>query len=157
MPLQPGNKAPDVSLVSHTMEQVSLTDFRGKPLVVYFFPLAFSSTCTEEMCTVGEDFDAYHDLDANIVAISVDSPYALDRFRRDCGAEFPFLSDFHHEASEAFGVLRKAPLGPGLRNTSDRSAFVVDANGTIAYSWRGAHPGVLPPFDEIKAAVRAIR
>ena len=155
-PLQPGDKAPDVTLPSHTKEQVALADFRGKPLVVHFFPLAFSSTCTEQICTTGEDLDAYREMDADVVAISVDSPYALARFREECGAKFPFLSDFHREASEAFGVLREAPLGPGLRNTSDRAVFVIDPDGTITYTWHSTNPSLLPPFEEIKAAVRTI-
>jgi peroxiredoxin len=156
MPLQPGDQVPELTLPSHTREQISLSDFRGRPLVVHFFPLAFSSTCTEQICTTGEDLGIYREMDAEVVAISVDSPYALARFREDCGAEFPFLSDFHRDASAAFGVLREAPLGPGLRNTSDRAVFVIDAGGTVSYTWHSTNPSLLPPFEEIKAAVRAI-
>ena len=154
MPLSIGAAAPDLTLPSHTTEPVSLASYRGRPLVVLFFPLAFTSTCTEELCSVGEDLSAYRALGAEVVAISVDSPWVLARFRAECRADFPFLSDFNREASEAFGVLRAAPLGPGLRNVSDRAAFVLDAAGRVAYAWHSTNPGVLPPFDEIQAALK---
>ena len=156
MPLRHGELLPDLTLPSHGGEQVTLSEFRGQPLVILFFPLAFSSTCTEELCTMGEDLDAYQVLDANVVAISVDSPYALGRFRTECDADFPFLSDFNRDASMAFDVLRESPLGPGLRGVSDRAAFVADAEGRITYVWHSTNPGILPPFEEIKDALREL-
>ena len=154
MPLQTGDPAPDLTLVSDAREPVSLASFRGeKPVVVLFFPLAFTSTCTEEMCTMGEDMASYEALNAQILAVSVDSPFVLERFKKETGATFPFLSDFHREAAVAFGVLREEPLGPGLRNTTDRSAFVIDRDGTIVYTWFSKNPSLLPPFDEIKEAL----
>lgn len=157
MPLRPGDPAPELTLPSHTGESVSLTELRGQqPLVLIFFPLAFTSTCTEELCTIGDDLDAYREMNGRVAAVSVDSPFVLERFRAECGADFPFLSDFNREASTAFGVLREAPVGPGLRNVSDRSAFVIDPNGTIAYAWHSANPGLLPPFDEIKGALERL-
>ncbi len=157
MPLKQGDQAPDVTLPSHAGEMVSLAAlWREQPVVVLFFPLAFTSTCTEELCTVGGDLSSYRGLDAQPVAISVDSPFTLARFRTECGADYPFLSDFNREASEAFGVVRTAPLGPGLRNASDRAAFVIDRDGRVAYAWHSANPGLLPPFDEIKAALSGL-
>lgn len=158
MPLNQGDRAPSVTLPSHTGEQVSLADlWSRRPLVVLFFPLAFTSTCTEELCTVGDDLAAYRELDGQPVAISVDSPYVLARYRSECRADYPFLSDFHREATEAFGVVRAAPVGPGLRGVSDRAAFVIDRRGTVAYAWHSTNASLLPPFDEIKAALRALR
>lgn len=157
MPLQVGDSAPDVALHSDAKETVSFTAFRGeKPVVVLFFPLAFTSTCTKEMCSIGEDLASYDELNAQVLAVSVDSPYVLERFKRETGATFPFLSDFHREASEAFGVLREEPLGVGLRNTADRSAFVIDRDGRIAYVWFSKNPSLLPPFGEIKEALRRL-
>lgn len=157
MPLRPGDPAPELTLPSHTGESTSLTELRGEqPLVLLFFPLAFTSTCTEELCTIGDDLDAYREMNGRVAAVSVDSPFVLERFRAECGADFPFLSDFNREASTAFGVLREAPVGPGLRNVSDRSAFVIDPNGTIAYAWHSTNPGLLPPFDEIKGALERL-
>ena len=133
---------------------VSLSEHLGDgPVVLLFYPLAFSSTCTEEMCTVADDYAAYEELGATVLAISVDSPYVNAAFARDCGASFPFLSDFNREASRAYGVLRGS-LGE-LEGVSERAAFVIDADGVITYTWVGENPGVFPPLAEIKAAVEA--
>jgi peroxiredoxin len=131
VPLQPGDPAPDVRLPADSGEQVSFTDFRGRqPVLVLFFPLAFTSTCTEELCMVGDDLAAYRALRAQLLAVSVDSPYVLARYRRECGVDFPFLSDFHREAAEAFGVIR--------------------------YAWISRDPGLLPPFEEIKRRLQGV-
>jgi peroxiredoxin len=156
MPLKQGDQAPDVTLPSHSNEQVSLASlYREQPTVVVFFPLAFTSTCTEELCTFRDDLTLYNGVNAKVVAVSVDSPFVLDRFRQEIGAEYLFLSDFNREASTAFGVLREAPLGPGLRNASDRAVFIVNQDGTVRYAWHSTNPGLLPPFDEIRAALGA--
>lgn len=158
MPLQRGDQAPDVTLPSSTGEQVSLAGlWREQPLVVLFFPLAFTGTCTQELCTVGADLGSYTGLNGRVVAISVDSPFALDRFRKETGAGYPFLSDFNREASRAFGVLRQGPLGPGLLGASDRAAFVIGTDGTVAYAWHSTNPGLLPPFDEIKGSLQELQ
>lgn len=158
MPLQTGDPAPDVTLPDTDGQPVRLRDvWRSQPLVVLFFPLAFTSTCTAELCTVADDLAAYDALGAGVVAVSVDSPFVLDRFRRETGATYPFLSDFNREASAAFGVTREAPLGPGLRGASDRAAFVIGTDGRVGYGWHSTNPGLLPPFDEIKAALAAMR
>ena len=154
MPLQTGDQAPDVTLPSHTNEQVSLGSlYRDQTTVVVFFPLAFTSTCTEELCTFRDDLTTYTGVGAKVVAISVDSPFVLERFRKEIGADYLFLSDFNREASRGFGVLREAPLGPGLRNASDRAVFIVNQDGSVRYAWHSANPGLLPPFDEIRAAI----
>jgi peroxiredoxin len=154
MGLKAGDAAPDVTLPSHENKQVPLsTLWKDGPAVLLFFPLAFTSTCTEEMCTVRDDIGSYTGLNGNVAAISVDSPFVLKRFRDELGASYPFLSDFNREASRAFGVLRQGPLGPGLLNASDRAAFVIGSDGTIRYAWHETNPGLLPPFDEIKAAL----
>jgi glutaredoxin-dependent peroxiredoxin len=151
MPLQIGDRAPEVTLTSDEIRKVELGRLYGeKPLVVLFFPLAFTSTCTEELCTMADDLGSYAALDAQVVAVSVDSPFVLQRFRQECRATFPFLSDFHRDAARAFGVLREGPLGPGLEGVSDRAAFVVGRDRRIAWVWHSTNPSLLPPFDEIK-------
>lgn len=158
MPLQTGDQAPDVTLPSTTGEQVSLAgQWRVQPVVVLFFPLAFTSTCTQEMCTVRDDISAYAGLNARVIAVSVDSPFVLDRFRKEIGAEYLFLSDFNRQASQGFGVVREGPLGPGLMGASDRAAFVIDTDGKVAYAWHSTNPGLLPPFDEIKGALQQLQ
>lgn len=154
MALQPGDAAPDVTLPSTENKQVSLASlWAGQPLVLMFFPLAFTSTCTEELCTVRDDIGAYAGLNGRVAAVSVDSPFVLDRFKKEIGADYLFLSDFNRDASTAFGVLRESPLGPGLRNASDRATFVIGTDGKVKYTWHSTNPGLLPPFDEIKQAL----
>jgi peroxiredoxin len=154
MGLKPGDRAPEVTLPSHESQQVPLSSLWSEGnAVLFFFPLAFSSTCTEELCNVRDDQGAYAALDARVAGISVDSPYVLKRYREDLKAEYPFFSDFNREASRAFGVLRTAPVGPGLLNAADRAAFVVGRDGVIRYAWHETNPSLLPPFDEIKAAL----
>ena len=154
MPLQVGDRAPDVTLPDHTRKKVALSGlWSERPTVLLFFPLAFTSTCTEELCSVRDDLGLYEDLNARMVGISVDSPWVLERFRQEIGADYLFLSDFNREASRAFGVLREAPVGPGLLQASDRAVFVIDTDGVIRYVWHDPNPSLVPPFEEVKAAL----
>lgn len=156
MPLEPGDIAPEFTLTrDDSRTTVSLADHLGAgPVLLLFYPFAFSSTCTAELCAVADDFAAYQDLGATVFAISVDPPYAAAAFARACNATFPFLSDFNREASAAYGVLRES-LGE-LKGVSERAAFVIGPDGTITYAWVGEDPGVFPPLEEIKGAVAAV-
>lgn len=151
--LQVGEIAPDFSLFRQPKEPpLRLADYIGRPLVILFFPLAFSSTCTEEICGVAEDYGVYESLGAQVFGISVDSPWVNQRFAEACNAPFPVLSDFNREASAAYGVLRDELYG--LKGVSNRAAFVVGIDGRIAFAWVAENPGILPPFRRIKEAVR---
>lgn len=154
MALQQGDAAPDVTLPSSEGTQTSLAaEWAQGPVVLLFFPLAFTDTCTDELCAVRDDIGTYTGLDARVLAVSVDSPFVLERFKREIGADYPFLSDFNREAIEAFDVVRRTPVGPGLLNVSERAAFVIGTDGRIRYAWHSTTPGLLPPFDEIKQAL----
>lgn len=152
MPLQIGDPAPDFTLPARPGETVRLSDYRGKqPVVLLFFPLAFSSVCTREMCTVGEDYEAYRGLGAQVLGISVDSPFVNQKFAEECKAPFPILSDFNKEVIGPYGVERDELAG--LRGVANRAAFVVDSAGKVAYAWVTENPGDFPPLDEVKEAV----
>lgn len=153
MPLSVGDRAPEFELPDHDAQMKKLSDYRGSPVVLLFFPAAFTSVCTEELCTVGGDLDAYERLGGEVLAISVDSPFVLSRFRQDCDVDFTFLSDFNRTATRAYEVQRDGPLGPGLMGVADRAAFVIDGEGEVTYVWHSTNPGNLPPFDEIKDAL----
>jgi len=155
MALKQGDAAPDVTLPSADgLKPVSLAEqWKDGPLVLLFFPLAFTDTCTDELCAVRDDIGSYGGLNARVVAVSVDSPWVLDRFRKEIGADYLFLSDFNRQATEAFDVVRKTPVGPGLMGVSERAAFVIGQDGRIRYAWSSVTPGLLPPFDEIKQAL----
>ena len=150
-----GAEAPDFSLSPGPgATPVTLSDLRGRPVVVLFFPLAFSSVCTEEICGIVERWPRWEALGAEIVAISVDSPFVARKFAEETRAPFPILSDFNKDAASAWGVLY--PEYFGLHGVAKRAAFVVDADGLVAYAWVSEDSGVLPPFEEIRKIVAGL-
>ena len=151
-----GSQAPDFSLLRKVGEQpVRLSDFQGKkPVVILFFPLAFSGVCTAEVCRVVEDRSAWNELGAQVLGISVDSSYVNVRFAEETGAQFPLLSDFNRDVSQAYGVLNDDFFG--MKGVADRSAFVVDKDGTVVYAWTTDDSDVMPPFDEIRSVVSSL-
>lgn len=152
MSIQVGDKAPDFKLVSSELKEVSLSDFKGKKLVVHFFPMAFTGTCTTQLCTMRDSFGYYEGMNADIVGISVDSPFTLAKFKEDQHYQFPLLSDFNKEASQAYGSFYEEFVF-NLKGVSKRAAFVVDEEGTITYAEVLESAGDLPDFDAIKQAV----
>ena len=154
-PVAVGSAAPDFSLApAPGPDRVSRSDFEGTPLVILFFPLAFSGVCTQEMCRVADDWSAWGDVGAAVVGISVDSPFVTKKFAEETGVPFPILSDFNKEASAAYGVLY--PEFFGMKGVSKRSAFVVDRDGRVAWAWVTEDADVMPPLDEILEVVRGL-
>lgn len=153
--IETGSIAPDAVVFRAPRQPVHLKDLYSEgTTVLLFFPLAFSSTCTEEMCAMAEDLAQYERLGARVYGISIDSPYTNVRFAQECRATFPILSDFNKDAARGFDVLR--PELNGLLGVSERANFVVDGAGVVRYTWIGEHPGVMPPFDELEAAVASV-
>lgn len=126
----------------------------GYPLVILFFPLAFSSVCREELCTLAADWSSWSELGARVLGISVDSPFVNVRFADDTRVPFPLLSDFNKEVAEAYGVLNRDFFG--MDGVADRSAFVVDRDGILAYAWTTSDASVLPDFDAIRETVESL-
>ena len=157
MALTTGTKAPNFTLKTKNDEglhDVTLSDnFGQKKTVLLFFPLAFTSVCVQEMCSVSAGLAAYTNLNATVYGISVDSPFALEQMAKADNLQFPLLSDFNKEVSAAYEVLFADLLG--FKGVAKRSAFVVDENGTIIYSESSDDPKQLPDFDAIKAALKA--
>lgn len=150
-----GQQAPDFTLHEVFGEDpVTLSAHRGQPVVLMFVPLAFSGTCTQELCHVGENWSVWGDMGARIYGISVDSPFVNRKWRSDMGVPFPILSDFNKTAASAYGVLEQDFFG--LEGVAKRSVFVVDGAGGISFAWVSDDPGLLPPFDEIIEAVRDV-
>ena len=155
MALQPGTSAPNFTLKRKTddgLAEVSLADHKGKNNVVLLFvPLAFTSVCTEELCGVTQNLDAYDSLQAVVYGISVDSPFAQEAWAKANQIKTPLLSDFNREVNKAYDV--QYPDLLGLQGVAKRSAFVINKEGNIVYSWSHDDPHELPPFDQIKAAL----
>lgn len=151
-----GAKAPEFSL-THQIGQapVRLSDAVAKgPVVLLFFPLAFSSVCTTEICAVAEDWSTWQSLGAQVFGVSIDSPFVNARFAEACKAPFPILSDFNRDAATAYGVRNDDFFG--MKGVANRAAFVIDGSGVVRWSWVSEDPGVMPDFDAIRDAVKAL-
>ena len=144
-----GDKAPDFELIESMESTWKLSDhLGGKNIVMLLFPLAFSPTCKEELCSMRDGFREFKDLDADVIAASIDSPFVLAKWKEELGLPFPLLSDFNNEVCQEFNACHAA-LGP-LQGVAKRSAFVIDNAGILRFSWISDDPGILPPLDEIK-------
>ena len=155
MALDTGQKAPDFTLKTKTaegLEDVTLSaNFGSRQTVLLFFPLAFTGVCTDEMCIVSGAVDDYAALEAAIYGISVDSPFSQEGWAQANNISVTLLSDFNKEAAAAYDVLYEDLIG--LKGVAKRSAFVINKEGYIVYSWSSDDPHNLPSFDEVKAAL----
>jgi peroxiredoxin len=152
MSLQIGDKAPNFKLFSSELKEVSLADYKGKKLVVHFFPMAFTGTCTTQLCTMRDSFGYYEGMNAAVVGVSVDSPFTLAKFKEDQSYQFPLLSDFNKEASQAYGAFYEEFVF-NLKGVSKRAAFVINEEGVITYAEVLEVATDLPDFEKIKAMV----
>lgn len=154
MALQIGDQAPDFKLFSSELKEVSVSDYKGRKLVVHFFPMAFTGVCTAQLCTMRDSFGYYEGMNADVVGISVDSPFTLAKFKEDQAYQFPLLSDFNKEISKAYGAFYEDFVF-NLKGVSKRAAFVIDEAGKIIHAEVLEDAGNMPDFDAIKKAVEA--
>ena len=153
MALSAGDAAPDFKLYDDEMQPFTLSEASG-PVVLLFFPGAFTSVCTTELNTVGNDYARYEDLGATVVGISTDSPFALAEFKKAHGFPFRLLSDHDGEVSDAYGAKYDNDFTPmKLSRISKRSAFVVGADGALEYAEVLDNAGEQPNFDAIIASL----
>ncbi|HAI56978.1 MAG TPA: peroxiredoxin [Saprospirales bacterium] len=149
MPIKVGEKAPLFTLRNSATEEVSLSDYKEKNVVVLFFPLAFTGVCTTELCEIRDSIAEYNNMNAEVMAISVDSPFTLAKFKEEQGYNFPLLSDFNKEVSRAYGSLYE-DFVLDMKGVSKRSAFVVDKEGTIKYVEVLENAADIPNFEAVK-------
>ncbi len=152
MYLKENDIAPEFALFDTEKNLVKLSDLRGKNVLVLFFPLAFTGVCTKELCAMRDSIADYNNLDAEVLAISVDSPFVLGKFKEEQHLNFPLLSDFNREAARAYGALYDEFV-LGMKGVAKRSAFVVDKEGKIRYAEVLEDAGQLPDFEAVKAAL----
>jgi len=150
-----GDKAPNFTLRAYDKSEVSLEDYKGKNVVLLFFPLAFTGVCTTELCTMRDDIAYYTGLDATILAISVDSLFTLEKFREEQKINFPLLSDFNKNVSMAYGSLYE-DFVLDMKGVSKRSAFIIDKEGIIRYAEVLESAGDLPNFEAVKATLTGL-
>ena len=152
MTIRQGDAAPGFSLPAKMGEQVDVGAMIGtEKIVLLFLPFAFSPVCTDELCHFRDTWSQWEGLDAKVFGITVDSPFAVDRFREEQKIPFPILSDFNKEVCPQYGGMHDDLVG--LKGVAKRSVFVIGADGKVAHSWVSEDPRVQVPFDEIKAAL----
>ena len=159
MAISVGTKAPDFTLKSKQasgLVDVKLSNnFGTKNTVLLFFPLAFTSVCTKEMCDITAGLNAYTGLNADVIACSVDSPFAQEAWAQKEKISITIVSDLNKKTAEAYGVLLPDLIGLGA--VSARAAFVIDKNGVIQYSEQTPTPKDLPNFDAIKQTLEKLK
>jgi peroxiredoxin len=155
MPIAVGSHAPDFTLKTKTPEglkDIKLSEqFAQGPVVLLFFPLAFTGVCTAEMCDVTSGLSEYEKLGASVIALSVDSPFAQEAWAKANSIKVTLVSDLNKEVTQAYGVLFKGIAGIG--DSSARAAFVIGKGGEVKYAEQTPTPKDLPNFAAVKAAL----
>ncbi|MEY7847875.1 redoxin domain-containing protein [Natrarchaeobius sp. A-rgal3] len=150
-----GDNAPDFTapLANGDVDSFTLSErLEEAPIVLAFFPAAFTGVCTDEMCTFQARISEFEDVDASVYGVSRDSPFTLNEFRDQNDLEFGLLSDFNAEIIADYDIeMDFADLG--VYGVAKRSVFVVDDSGEVVYSWVSDDPGVEPEYAEVEAAV----
>lgn len=150
-----GQQAPGFSLYDSDKKKVSLDDHRGRQVLLLFFPQAFTSTCTKELCSTRDHISLYNQVDAQVFGISVDSVYTLAKYREEQQLNFPLLSDFNKEVSAAYGALYEL-FNYDMKGVSKRAAFVLDTEGRVQYAEVLENASNLPDFEAIQKALNIV-
>ena len=159
MPIPTGSQAPDFTLKSKQasgLVDVKLSNnFGKKNTVLLFFPLAFTGVCTTEMCDISAGLSAYSNLNADVIAVSVDSPFAQEAWAKQNKIGVTLASDFNKEVIKKYDVV--FPMLAGVGDTAARAAFVIDKQGVVQYSEQTPSPKELPNFEAIKSALTKLK
>ena len=150
-----GQPAPDFSLYDTTKTRIKLSELKGNNVLLLFFPFAFTSVCTKELCSVRDNIAFYNNVQAKVFGISVDSLYALARFKEEQNLDFSLLSDFNKQASAAYESLEEN-WNYDMKGVSKRSAFVIDKQGIIRYAEILDNPGNIPDFTAINEVLKSL-
>lgn len=155
MKIEVGQKAPDFTLYDSGKKQVSLAELKGQNVMLLFFPLAFTSTCTKELCSIRDNIAWYNNVNAKVFGISVDALHTLARFKEDQKLNFTLLSDFNKEVSTAYGSIYEM-FGYNMKGVSKRSAFVIDKEGIIRYAEVLDNASEVPNFEAIQQTLTGL-
>ena len=155
MSVQVGQEAPDFTLKDTETQDVALSSFRGqKNVVLLFVPFAFTGVCTNELCSVRDNLGTYGQLDAEVLGISVDSPFAQKQWKEKENLNFTLVSDFNRGVSKAYGAQFDDLMG--FSGVAKRAAFVIDKAGKVQYAEVLESPRDLPDFDKIQETLRGL-
>jgi len=150
MNLQIGYPVPDFTLYDSEKNKVTLSEFKGENILLLFFPLAFTSVCTKELCSVRDNLSWYNSFGARVFGISVDSLHTLARFKAEQQLNFTLLSDFNKEVSALYNSLYEN-FSYNMKGVSKRSAFIIDKEGVLRYSEILENAGEVPDFNAIQS------
>ncbi|WP_363465789.1 redoxin domain-containing protein [Halogeometricum borinquense] len=154
-----GDDAPDFTapLADGDVESFTLSEHLDEaPIVLAFFPAAFTSTCTTEMCTFRDRMANFEDIGATVYGVSIDTPFTLNEFRDQNDLNFALISDTNRELIHEYDVAMDFD-SLGVHNVAKRAVFVVDTDGTVSYAWVSDDPGAEPDYDEVAAAAETVR
>lgn len=159
MAIQAGTKAPDFTLKSKQtsgLVDVKLSNnFGKKSTVLLFFPAAFTSVCTQELCDITAGLNGYQGLNAEVIGVSVDTPFAQEAWAQKEKIGITLVSDLNKEVTKAYDVL--FPMLAGIGDTAARAAFVIDKEGVVRYSEQTPTPKDLPNFQRVKDTLNALK
>ena len=156
MNIEIGQPAPGFTLYDSTKNKITLSDMKGQNVLILFFPLAFTSTCTAELCSIRDNISFYNNVNAKVFGISVDSLHTLAKYKSDQNLNFTLLSDFNKDVSSLYGSLYEM-FGYNMKGVSKRSAFVIDKDGIIRYAEVLENAGEQPNFKNLTLILEGLR
>lgn len=156
MSVEVGQQAPDFTLTDTDNKPRSLSEFKGKNVVLAFMPGAFTSPCTTEICAFRDSAQAYNNLNAQVLGITVDSRFAQKGWADANNINFPLLSDHSRKVVQQYGVELPNFAGMEGYTSANRAIFVLDKDGKVRFKWVGETPGTLPKFEEVEAALKGL-
>ena len=148
--------APDFNLKNTNKNDIALSDFKGKTVVLAFYPGAFTGVCDTEMCSLRDSMNSFNDLNATVLGISVDSPWANAEFAKKYEINFNLLSDYNRDVSKAYDMIFNGLGGLEGYECSNRGVLIIDGQGLIQYRWVAENPGVEPNYSEIIEKVKSL-
>ena len=156
MKIEIGKAVPDFTLYDSAKNKVTLSDLKGQNVLLLFFPLAFTSTCTAELCSIRDNISFYNNVNAKVFGISVDSLHTLAKYKADQNLNFTLLSDFNKDVSSLYGSLYEM-FGYNMKGVSKRSAFVIDKNGIVRYAEVLENASEQPNFKNITLTLESLK
>ncbi len=156
MSIEIGQAAPEFTLYDSEKKQVTLSELKGHNVLLLFFPLAFTSTCTQELCHVRDNINEYNNANAKVFGISVDALHTLAKYKAEQQLNFTLLSDFNKDVSRSYDSIYEM-FGYNMKGVSKRSAFVIDKEGIVRYTEVLDNAGEVPKFDAIQEILKGLK
>ena len=148
--------APDFNLKNTEKNDIALSSFKGKTVVLAFYPGAFTGVCDTEMCSLRDSMNSFNDLNATVLGISVDSPWANAEFAKKYEINFNLLSDYNRDVSKAYDMIFNGLGGLEGYECSNRGVLIIDGEGLVQYRWVAENPGIEPNYSEIIEKVKSL-